>query len=243
MMNQSYFDKILAYQEGTLSDAEKASFEAELKTNSALQEAYQTFQENIELTDVLAYDFMREKLKSWNEPQAKRFNLGRTIAMAASFLILISLIGLWRINYRFNNQELVARYYIEIPISTTARNGNQKIDTVLNQANKDYETGNYQEILEGPLIGDPRLNLLKGKAAIKSKQPSQAFLYLNPIIQLNQIPYVEAAEWLYIIAKLQLEQDVINELDQLIENRNHAFREDAVKLRADLNTFWRRFTH
>ncbi|MBR9922069.1 MAG: hypothetical protein GYB31_14615 [Bacteroidetes bacterium] len=243
MKNPSYTDKILAYQEGKLSQKEKADFEAELLSNPQLQEAYQNFQQSLELTEVFAFDHLKQKLKSWEEPRVKRMHPLKLAALAATFLLILGLAGLSGIWQRFSSGKLASRYYTEIPVNIVSRNGSTDANAVLLQMEKDFQADKFGEVLETQEIEDPRAYLLKAQAALQFGNGAEAANYANLIISRQLNPYVEAAEWLFILGKTQSRETDFAKaaIDSLLQKEEHPFREEAMQLQEDLNSTWRKF--
>ena len=245
MEENQHLDRILAFEEGTLSADERRQFERDLQQDLSLQNAYASYKDAASFSELLAYQKMREQLQEMQPAKAKRIPIRRIMAIAASIILLGLASGWIFLQNRYSDSALAQRYYIESPIPTEVRSDDTSIESILQEANQAFIQKNYQEVVR--VIGDNpvdlRLLMLLGQSNLQLQNGVRALESFQTVIDAGNSPYKEGAEWLIIVAALQGSQDTVaaSYLSRILEKPSHGYYQDALNLEQDLRHMSRLF--
>jgi hypothetical protein len=236
------FDQIQKYLNNELDRSERASFEAELNTNSALKKLVQWNK----IADILLEKSvlkiarqedkttheLRQKMKHW-QPQAKVFSIYTFIKIAA-IVIPIAFMIWWLVPKEPKHIALFEKYYHAPMLSSTLGSGTES-QSNWEMAKKQFEQGKYNKQLENTLsslIQNP--NFAHKQEAIfrraivvlhTEKAPTTAVADLksieNPLLK-------EQAEWYLALAYLKNNELGAAQrlLESIVSNEQHAAFED-----------------
>lgn len=251
MLKDIYFDRIESYLEGTNSPDDKKQFEQDLADNPELKAEYQAYL----ATRAAVQDFALEEIRikvaqiAQTPPRsAKILQLNRrTIAIAAGFLILIAALSFLFGRQQYSNQNLFVQQY-ESPNWSPIRGANstaEKYDQALAavQAGKvEQAIQQLRDIKQGDeLFATAQYTL--GHLLLQTDQTNGAMASLEEVRDLNDTRYQENVEWILTLAYLRAGKEslVKQQLGTILQNEQHPYREDALRLQSRLQSFWRRF--
>ena len=249
--------RVAAYLNKAMNKEEALAFEMDLKKDATLYEAYQEALSMDKLLKMMAYETLKDKIKTiatTEKPVVKettpiRFspsNLAKVGAIAASLLLLLSIGAFWYANAHFSNQQL-AQQYIELPAANNLR-GTLSSDlssifvqlqaqdypsaiqrlTTISAEQPTYETAQYLLGLSYLKIGD-------------SKAAATAFQVI--VDQPKNQPFYEEAYWHLVVVSLQ--QGDLQQVEQGIAtilkdaSFSNATKRKASALQEAISSTWR----
>ena len=251
MSKDIYFDRIESYVRGANPPAENRQFEKELEENPSLKAEYQAYLATQEAIGDLALDQVRLKVTQIAQQQlgtGKVLTLSRrAIAIAASLLLLIALLGLLYGRQQFSDQQLFAQQY-EAPNWSPIRGTTTAIQKY-DQALVSVQAGHSDEaiaLLQGITPTDEvyaNAQYALGHLHLQSKQPEAAAEAFETVEGLNDKRYQENVDWFLVLAYLQAgkEAPLNRQINMILQNEQHPYFEDAQSLQSRLQSFWRRF--
>lgn len=268
-MNQSYdYEAIEDYLAGRLSETEKMAFDAFLKSHPSFQEEVQFYKnlmqasvnvskeddfratiQQVEATLEAENFFAQEATMKNNRFRSRRFFV--PLAIAASFLMLLWF-GLHQYGQaNYGNEALAAAFFEDgakdqlVGYSKRDANVNENVlQTGIDAFNEGaYKTAitEFSKIATQDAAYAESIYYL-GRSHLADEAYSSAVQYFQMVEATA--PWKEAAEWYQIEAMLKANYstaDITQQLNDIIENPNHAFFENATTLKAELNRFWRWF--
>ncbi|WP_298143163.1 hypothetical protein [Flavobacterium sp.] len=237
MDKQELLDK---YFEKTLTDAERAAFDALLNTDADFRADFE-FQTQLKQA-ITANE--RQKLKKQlreienNENQS---NGNKQYWFVAALLIVFLAITLVFTLQQPSEQELYASYFQAYPniIETNTRTANA--NRITTRAFEAYENENYTRALQGfsnlsaadrALYGD----FYRGMCFLALKQPENAIRLFNRAQSSKNTQLAKSALWYQALAYLQLNQadNAVPLLKQIALDKNHPQYDLAQQLLAEL---------
>ncbi|MEM6377841.1 MAG: hypothetical protein AAF705_06495 [Bacteroidota bacterium] len=237
MENLKHFERIEAYVEGQLDEAEKQGFETELSSNSELKQEYDAYLATQKVAQILGLQQLREKAPA----KLKKSRNYRPWLAAASFLLIVLLGGVINSYVNFRPDTLAANYQ-QIPPRPAAGN-----DATLEEAWNATENSDFQTTLQllSPSRGDaiPETDdtrALYTYALLEAGQASAAVQYLSQINDLESQPILT---WYLVLAYLQVSDRsaALTQIETIIAETQHPFYEQAQQLKGQLNSIWGRW--
>ncbi|NET31065.1 MAG: hypothetical protein F6K19_03575 [Cyanothece sp. SIO1E1] len=251
MSKEIYFDRIESYVEGTNPLEEKRKFEKELEENPALKEEYQAYLATQEAVAALALDEIRTKVAkiAQSPPRSNKiFQLNRrSIAIAASFLLLIAVLSFLYGGQQYSDQSLFAQQY-ESPNWSSIR-GSGTAPEKYDQAITSWQSGNLTEaiLLLKEIKGEEEVfataQYTLGHLQLQLEQAEHAVTTFENLLSLEDKRYQENVEWFLALAYLQAGNETFTnrQIGIMLQNDRHPYRQDALSLQVRLQSFWRRF--
>lgn len=227
--------KIEAYLEGELSEAESATFEAELGENLTLKKELETYQAAQKLLKESAGFRLKEMMQEM-EKEAKvkplAFNWIPYASVAAVILLLIASFFFFQ-DARLSSEELLAQHFDVYP--ATALRGQGKMENLFNQGMSAYQAENYQEAIRAFSEISPSSNtymeaqFYMGNAAFSTGDYSTAKLSLQEVVESKDSRYTEAANWYLFLLNIA-EKDKKGAQDQaaMLEGSSYQTRAEEI---------------
>lgn len=263
-MENKYTEKIDQFLDGELSAEEHSDFERTIEQDAALENEVM---KNIVLREAIAVgwqDQMRSNIKQWRaEPkveveapvaetttkvrQLKSTRSTRTwmrpLAIAASFLLLISVGTFLYMPSQYSSDAIASRYYTD---DASWRSGTKSGDSEdpIDAGITAYEAGNYEQ------AANTFSNFPDNDKAIYGLAQSQyqlgnyeaAISNFKKVIARENPNYIENAEWYLLLTYLKSEQTG-REFEVLLEkviSDGGFYAEKAEGMKKRLASFWRR---
>lgn len=245
-----------AYAREQLSTEEAAYVSAKIEKDVHLKTHFESLQGVMRGFKGIRESEMSEKVKGWEQEiqegekknlhaTAKRFNLGRNWAIAASILALI-VAGQFILNQTFGNQQILREVYAP-PLTTTMRGGEEGI-TDLEAALALLKTNRLEESLqkvEYALSLDAQNNqalLLKAHILFTQNEDLKASNVLSHISTESTSVSMEK-NWLETLLKVRAEgasSELHESLEKIINDENHPYQKPAIQLQKRLQSWWRK---
>ncbi len=224
------------YWMGELSAENKAKVEARRDKDTAFATL---LAEQEQLTQGLAQagkDAFLDRMTSWEQatpvterPAVKLRTLYvRRLAAAAAIALLLFVGGRWYANQNFGDEVLAAQYYQTAATGgTLGAEETERADFLesFDAAHEALQQADYATATQG--------------FSILSTNIASAGLSAE-----DQAYYQDNIDWNLILARLgahQTDGDFTTVLNQIADQEGHSFQAEAKALRADLNSFWRRW--
>ncbi|NRB46498.1 MAG: hypothetical protein HRU41_02415 [Saprospiraceae bacterium] len=277
-MDTNYYTKnIDAFLTDRLDPEEKAAFEKAMEEDETLKEEVQDRKIERSLMQQMVRKEYQEKLKDWlpsskdltreiKQPleeggkegekpvraSARRIQLsGRLLrfSLAASFLLLLGLGTRYWLSNSYNNEALVAQFYLDpsSDLADVTRQGDPNTtDPTLNQARLAYEKQEYAEVI-GLLKSINNQNETTQYLLAHSQYQQGAYQEAREsFVQVENRAgrYREKAQYYQLLCALQLDQLDENFQDQLkaiAADEKHSFRPQALQMQRKVNSIWRSF--
>gem|GEM_PF-6879910 len=250
MSEDIYFNRIVSYLEGTTSSTEKLQFEKDLQQDPNLQQEYQAYLATRAAIDDLALDQVRSTVAqiAQQAPEAKTFRLSRrVIAMAASFLMLIVLMALLYGRQQYSDKQLFAQQY-EAPNWSPIRGSSTAANTY-DQAIANMQAGKRQNAMDQLASIPPEEEVYVtaqyalAHVQLQADKAEIAIETFSRIVDRNDKRYQEAAGWFLILSYLKtgLPTEANRQLELMLQNQQHPYYQDALRLQRQLASFWRSF--
>ncbi|NUO01967.1 MAG: hypothetical protein HUU01_15290 [Saprospiraceae bacterium] len=258
-----YIERIDQYATGTMSDRERAAFEAELKENRELQEILALYRESEEVIEQSIENNLRAQLNTWAEEnravqpvatgkqEAKVISLRTMVtrwAVAASVLLIAGFFFLYQSSQSLSDSALYAANY-EAPDGSLLRG--EAPEDPLSQGAEAFSNKNYavartffnQIPPTVPSFAEAQYFL--GHIALQEQQYDEAIAAFDKAVQANDIRITDKAEWnmvlTYVAAGRTENATFKTLLAALAGNVNHSYYEQAKELEGKLGRFGRRF--
>ena len=234
-MDNHYLKKIIAYEAGQLSAAEKDAFEKDLKTDNNFQEFYQHWQESKAVQDILAYKTLRNQLKEMeSQKSGLKIFWKKQLQIAAGILFILFAGTFFYANSQLNNSRMAAQYYTEPNFSPNRSN------TSISNYDKAIEAYNYQQFGDCISILQSKLNsaeeYLLAHALYKNQNYSSAAITFIKITNKKDPRFWKTAQWYSALSLLKDKQ--ISKAEAIIISvsidKNHPFSMEAKELRLGL---------
>ena len=251
-MNTFNYEQIDQYLMGQLQGENLRSFERQMESDPDLAQEVADRRKSLDILEDLGDLQLKKRIKvihnkvvgssereATPEKVTKVRPLYRWIAVAATFLLLISAF-LWWSNRALDNQQLFAQHYEPYNISFTNRSAD--VDTRLADASRLYKNGNFQQViglLESYLqdTTNTKATLALGIAAIELNHYDKAIQYFDQLIEAKDPLYEEQAIWYKALTYLK-QDDAANcktQLNLLTQERFSFRKADAQQLLNQLN--------
>jgi tetratricopeptide (TPR) repeat protein len=248
-LNQFNASVIEKYLDNELTAQEKLLLEKELKQNPFL---YKEFRLRSEINKMLSDSAMLDLLdkletihhKHISEVKIKKpfFSIQKSwYAYAATVLILISSVTYVLLPKSYTSQELYSKYVIPYDIASNVRSASVQTDVRLVKALEYYEQQNYESaiaLFEEILAKDSlnvSSNFYSGISYMQNKKFDPAKRSFNRVIQHDNNPYIEHAEWyLGFCYLMSNKEDKAIVQFQKIAKSNSYYRNKAKHLLRDL---------
>lgn len=242
MKKNDKLDRLMRYIEDEMTASEKAAFESDLEKDEELNQLYKDWNGLEETTDWLAYEGLKDQMKSIAKEEIKVVSLWRKpLTVAASILLLIvaSLLIYAQVNY---SDKAVAQAYYEVPNFTNFRNTEVNTDAArVAFLNKDYLT--VFSILESQTSLSGFNQYLLAHAYFNNGDYGKSQALFMSLTQSQDERYVENAQWYAALSYLKdgKEKEGKQLLIAIAENDRHAFADQAGELLLDLESTFRIF--
>jgi len=263
-MENKYTEKIDQFLDGELSAKEHNDFERAIEQDATLESEVM---KNIVLREAIAVgwqDQMRNNIQQWRtepkveveapaeettttirqlKPTRSTRSWMRPLAIAASFLLLISVGTFLYMPSQYSNDAIASRYYTD---DASWRSGTKSGDSEdpVDAGIAAYEVGNYEE------AANTFSNFPDNDKAIYGLAQSQyqlnnyevAISNFRRVLDRANPNYTENAEWYLLLTYLKSEQTG-NEFEVLLEKiigDDGFYAEEAEEMKKRLESFWRR---
>jgi tetratricopeptide (TPR) repeat protein len=238
-ISETDLEKIEHYLSGELGPAEHEAFAARIAAEPVLQE--QVKQTRLLLLGIKEA-VLQEKMQGFHQELAgkkqsapvRKLYSWKTLAIAASLVILAGVGLLWMMKSAPDNEKLYAAYFEPDPglITTMSVTGEYEF----NRAMVDYKYGNYKAALERWLkmeaagnVNDT-LSYFTGAAFMASGEPGKAIPYLEKVCLEKESAFGPDACWYLGLSLLKegrkqeaiaaLQQSTHPQKDELLQNLN-----------------------
>ena len=235
MDTNHYLEKIIAYESGELSLAEKKVFEEGLKTDTDFQQFYQHWKDSKNVQEVLAYKTLRNQLKQMETRQkGMKVFWKRQLQIAAGFLLLICAGSFFYANSQFSNSKISNQFYKQ-PNFSPNRDVNNK--SVYDQALQDFNTQNYKDCIaklqEAP---SPESQYLLAHALYSNQEYSAAVDAFISVTKQKDPRNEKVAQWHLILSLLQDKKtpQALEIIKTISSDKNHAYAKEALQLEKKL---------
>jgi len=252
-------ERIRQYLSGNMTAPEQAAFEEDMKKETDLADRVADYRPLFEGFKALQMETFRERLDQWHEelrhvpePQQQTPKKNRRIelfkyAAAAIIALGISFAGLkWYAEVNYSTQVLIDRNYS--PRKTPATLSSQA--DLFREGYNAYQAKNFNQAINffsqvpntHPRFFEAQLFL--GYAYFEDGQLTKAERAFQTVVASNDQRFAENAEWHLLLTYLRQnpESRAFNTLlEKLSDDPGHGFHEEALDLRASLQTFWRKF--
>lgn len=254
-MSHKYFDRIEKYFSGEMSPEERQAFEAELKENADLQREFNKHTLAQDALEVAIEDDLRQSFSSWDQEWGAKGTarslssrkLWYRLSIAAGILIILS-VSAWQWSVsQYSDQALFENYALaaEIPDIRGAGNSN-----ILAEGLSFLRTEQYQQALSFFQTIPPESDRYTeaqywlGVAYFNIDQFDQAQAAFQTVVDRQDIRFFEKAEWYLVLCHLGMGNtgpELQLALDDIQNQSDHGFNEEARKLEKKINSFWRNF--
>ena len=226
------------YEQGELSPANRTHLEERLRNDEALAAKQKEQKDLMAGLEALAGQQFREKMEGWNltsstddKPEVKvrslRSNWRRFAQVAAAIILLMTVGTYWNARQSYSDEALAAKYYKLPPTGNTMNGG---------------------EVLEEATYLD---GFTEAHAAMQQKDYERARLLFESLI--TQVPpanftdddvkyYQDNLDWNLVLALLGSEESgrpLEQRLDVILASPDHTYYPEALRLKNDLEKFWR----
>ena len=211
-------------------------------------------------SELAAEDFFQEKdamiktieskTKTSDNKKGKRpvIKLRKLMSLAASILVLVTAGTLWWSNSNYSNESLASNYFNQQTILSISRTSGENTD-IFGEGLKAIKSENYSEAIrffsniskQEEAYGEARLYL----AIAQFKTQDYQYAISNAeIVAQSSSRFREKARWLQINAMLgsgQTSREFENLLTDMATNSpDNYYRNEASRLKKDLDRFWRK---
>lgn len=246
MKNFNDIEQIKAYLDGKLSESDVAEFEKQLAADGDLKKEIAAYDTLFKGFKYLNEESFSEDVKTWGNELRTKENvkqigkkegkiraLYRYVAVAASVLLLLGFGMNWWAGQHFSNEALANEYYSP-PLNSGTMGGPDEsllkpINTFFESAHEAYSGGDYEKSLK-------TFNDLS--RVLESNRQN--------LDELTYRLYSENSDWTRLMIWLKTNQtgtaEFENLLNEIAADSEHAYSEQAQKLKKNLNGFWRSLT-
>lgn len=257
-----YIERIEQYETGAMSAAERDAFEAELASNTELQQVYAHYQQANEVVEQRIENSLRSQLQGWaaESEEAPRTTAKKVdgkgvflsanwarLAAAASVALLIGWFGWQWAGNHYSDQALFAGHY-EKPVGAAFRNGTN-VAHPLQPGFDALEAGNLERaatFFSSIPIGDERYaeaQYYLGHTALQQQQYVAALAAFQHCAAGADLRFKEKAEWNALLTAVAAgrtsDQAFTTALDRMIQNTGHSYNTQAIALKKQLESGWR----
>ncbi|MEN0048732.1 MAG: tetratricopeptide repeat protein [Bacteroidota bacterium] len=263
-MENKYTERIDQFLDGELSAEEHNDFEQAIEQDAALESEVM---KNIVLREAIAVgwqDQMRSNIQQWRsepkvevEPPAEETTTKvrqlqpkrstrtwmRPLAIAASFLLLISVGTFLYMPSQYSNEAIASRYYTDDSSwrsGTKSGDGEDPLDTGITA----YEAGNYEQAVNTFSNFPDNDKAIYGLAQsqYQLENYSDAISNFQKVIARSNPNYLENAEWYLLLTYLKSEETgrAFDALLEKIIDDGGFYAGKAKEMKGRLDSFWRR---
>lgn len=237
-MTEALMDQMDAYLEGTMTAAERQSFERELDNNTELAEMLDAHRSTIFSIESVGVKADLQQIVAQNRvakpTKVRSFN--RTVlSIAASLLVLVGAFFILKPGAGSSAQKLYQAYYQTDPGLPTLMGSTD--NALFDDAMVDFKSGNYDVALEkfNDLAARDATNdtllFYQGVSALEIGDTEMALTFLSQIDQ-TQSTWAEKTEWTQ--AMIYLANDNVSGAQTLLEKiantTGHRYRDQAVEV-------------
>ncbi len=241
MDKEQYLRRILDFEADLLNPQEMRQFELDLKEDAEFGAFYEDWRASKEIQDVLAYDHLRAQIKNIAEQKNRSFQLWkRYIVFAAGFLLLVSLGILLYANNQYSNDQLSEAYYSSPNFSPNRDEGTKSI---FEQAKNAFEHREYKQCIQ--LLSEAKNTpeqFLLAHALYQTGDYKKAIALFTEIEHSDDNRVNQQANWYHALSLLKANEVKQAEamLVHISQNDKHPYQKDAIQLRHQLNSFYRK---
>ena len=197
-----------------------------------------------------------EKQRSQSGLFTLRRKIIRRLAYAASFALVVSLLGLWSIQQNYSDQALAATDHREMELVLTPLvsrgidQGTQKDELAeglayLKEEELQKATSFFEEI-EADAENRDRIALYLTYAYLRNAAFDKAAANARQSLQtMNDTTNRMKMEWMLVKALAGTgndEGEILQVLQKIASDPQHLYQQKALKMQKDLKSFWRNFT-
>lgn len=239
MKSSSHYERLEAYFEQRMPEAERRALEAELRRNPALREEYEAYQAALLALDALAAE--ERPLTS----EKKRRPLQAYLPWAAAAVFLLGLFGLfWYANNYYSDARLAGAWYQLPLVDQLERSGAATWSP--DPAWLAFGRGEYRyavELFTAPGKKNGPLDwYYLAHAHYQLGNYEEAMAAFGRAVAAGDAALRRKAEWSGALSALQAgeEEQAIQMLQSIQAQEGHPQREEAMVLLEQLRSFWRR---
>lgn len=260
-MKEQDFNKIEAYLSGDMPESEATRFDQEIAQNTVLAAAVDRHLVAQDAIEVMIEKNLRSEMETWRKEEKQEAtvhtigqkkqtatvrSLAYRFAAAASVALLV---GFFALQFSSNNYSNAALSESAYNYDFSNARSTSSIQNTLTPGLKAYENGNYTEAIQYfqniPTTDGNYTEALfyLGHSHYQNKNHTAAITAFQQVIATKDIRYTEAAEWFQIVNTLatdKLDANFNSLLDKIADDGGHTYHHNALELRNQLNSFWRK---
>lgn len=249
MKEADNFEKIIAYTEGTLSAAERTAFEKALANDTALKNEFALFQQSAEVVDVLQYEYLRNKTRSFGAGKTARIPLWRRpLAVAASVFLLLAAMVMVYSTLQYTDHRLANDHYSPPNLSELRNGGDAGKVNPVEKAMPYFNKKEYKKAadwLRQVGAADSKYieaQYMLGHVFYQSGSIRESIEHFLIVRNAGDKRYVENATWQLALGYLKIgeEAQCRRILEEILRNKTHGYFTDADRLQQQLNTLFRK---
>lgn len=244
MIEDETYEQIEAYLEGSLSSAEKDTFEARLLSDPEFAELVQKSSAAYQLLEISAADravqMAVEEAEEAPVHSLRRTRRLRLFAATIAGLFILNLAYFFA-NTQFNSIALAQSHYKSYDVAGVR--GTQSLTEVkaLLAAQKFQAAIPLLQAIPQADPGYVEGRMYLGNALYQVRRPGDAARVFRQVAEANDVRFSQAADWyraLSLLADHQNDQ-ARESLQSISQQASHAYQEEALALLEELDSFWR----
>ncbi|MDZ7738538.1 MAG: tetratricopeptide repeat protein [Bacteroidales bacterium] len=233
------------YLDGSMQNAEKKWFEAELKGNPGLQkelELRKKVNKHTANQEAIAFrqTLMNAEVRHRQAAGSSRGRSKKLVRYAALFagLMLLGSVSFYMVQNNVNT-DYADKYSPEYTPLSVSRSLSANMDEAYNKATVLYQAGNYSEAIKwfNMIVDeDMQVEYMKGTSHMHIEQYTEAIGSFNRVVENNDNLFLEDAKFYLGICYLQTGQDTkAKPVLESISNSGNRHSKDARKLLRKIN--------
>lgn len=247
-------EKFEKYISGKMKKQERIHFQETLDSDPDWQEFAKRYQV---MKNALEYNLEKEfrvDLEQWSEdeipaPAIKKYR-GTTqriyqMAAVAASIVILSMVGFWYHQRHFSDQALTAKYY-QVPLSPISREATPNQTTNFQQgldafSKRDWQSAiNYFSEVIPTATHYGEAQFFKGHAHFKMGDFTTSLSSFQTLDKLTSVRQ-EATDWMLLLCFMNTDDKelTMEQVQSIIENEVHGYRDAAISLNKDLQSIWR----
>lgn len=237
MNTQNHNEEIFNYLKGNMNEEEKASFERRINNDPKLQEEVEAQKKVMEVVEVGALkdklDQIHMKLQM-RKSSGNRFYLKSAVAVAATFLVVLSFWFMWDSPHQDPQEQLFAAVYFTdpgLPVVMSTTHAKVSLDNAM----VEYKLENYQQsfnLLSDLLESNPKNDTIRfymGVNLFELGEIDRSLSYFEKTQNSDSYYVSEKSEW--FIALVQLKngnyEDAERGFTKISNSNGHLYQQDA----------------
>lgn len=249
--NNNHIDLIEKYLNNDLSQEEKQSFDQKVHTDSEFAHEFEKRQAAHTAIDFLIAQSLKSDLEALEEEEAqqgkvislqkRKRNRFVLLSLAASLLLLIGYFSLFvNDNLGSTGPQLAAANYETPDYNIQRGTPNVDFEDLVTKGINALKQKQYQTAitaLDSVTQGNEYYIIAQfylAHAYFQAEQYEQAEQAFDMVSNSNDIRYQEDADWYSLLACLAKDGDCTAKLDQLADDNDHSYQQQAITIRDEL---------